>query len=64
VNEPYTARFEAAMNDDLNTPEALAALFDLARELNRAKEAGEGARASALARTVEKTGSSARTARR
>src|SRR5690606_33901227 len=28
-------RFEAAMNDDFNTPEALAVLFDLAREINR-----------------------------
>jgi cysteinyl-tRNA synthetase len=49
ISEPYTARFEAAMNDDFNTPEALAALFELARELNRAKEAGEGSRAAALA---------------
>ncbi len=27
-----------AMNDDFNTPEALAVLFDLARALNRARE--------------------------
>ena len=33
-------RFIAAMNDDLNTPRALAALFDLAREINRARDAG------------------------
>ncbi|WP_404377916.1 cysteine--tRNA ligase [Vreelandella aquamarina] len=32
-----TERFMAAMDDDFNTPEALAALFDLARDLNRAK---------------------------
>ena len=30
-----TARFHAAMDDDFNTPEALAVLFDLAREVNR-----------------------------
>ncbi|MEC9020040.1 MAG: DALR domain-containing protein, partial [Pseudomonadota bacterium] len=32
-------RFTAAMDDDFNTPIALAALFDLARDLNRAKSA-------------------------
>ncbi len=32
---PYEERFMAAMDDDLNTPRALAALFDLAREINR-----------------------------
>jgi cysteinyl-tRNA synthetase len=34
-------RFYAAMDDDFNTPEALAALFDLARAINRARGAGE-----------------------
>jgi cysteinyl-tRNA synthetase len=33
----YAERFTASMNDDFNTPEALAVLFDLARDLNRAK---------------------------
>ena len=33
----YQARFEEAMNDDLNVPEALSVLFDLARDLNKAK---------------------------
>jgi cysteinyl-tRNA synthetase len=28
------------MDDDLNTPRALAALFDLAREINRGRDAG------------------------
>jgi len=36
--EAYRERFVEAMNDDLNTPEALAALFDLARDLNRARD--------------------------
>ena len=33
--QPMPVRFEAAMNDDFNTPEAFAVLFDLANELNR-----------------------------
>ncbi len=32
---PQAARFKAAMDEDLNTPLALAVLFDLATELNR-----------------------------
>ena len=36
---PSRDRFIAAMDDDLNTPQALAALFDLAREINRGKTA-------------------------
>ena len=34
-SNPYAARFQAAMDDDFNTPEALAVLFDLATEANR-----------------------------
>jgi len=34
-------RFVVAMNDDFNTPEALAELFDLSRQLNRALDAGD-----------------------
>lgn len=33
--EGYRKKFEQAMNDDFNTPEALSALFELARETNR-----------------------------
>ncbi|MFN2308918.1 MAG: cysteine--tRNA ligase [Gammaproteobacteria bacterium] len=36
----YAERFQAAMDDDFNTPEALAVLFDLAGALNRAREQG------------------------
>jgi cysteinyl-tRNA synthetase len=36
-NDPYAARFRAAMNDDFNTPEAVAVLFDLANEVNRSR---------------------------
>ena len=34
----YTGQFHAAMDDDFNTPEAVAVLFELAREINRARE--------------------------
>ena len=34
-NEPHAARFREAMDDDFNTPEAVAVLFDLANEVNR-----------------------------
>ena len=33
-------RFVTAMDDDLNTPQALAALFDLARAINRGRDEG------------------------
>ena len=38
----FQKRFEAALCDDFNTAEAVAVLFDLAREINRAKAAGSG----------------------
>ena len=34
---PYAARFQAAMNEDFGTPEAIAVLFDLASEVNRSQ---------------------------
>ena len=37
---PYRQRFIEAMDDDFNTAQALSVLFDLAREINKAKEAG------------------------
>jgi cysteinyl-tRNA synthetase len=45
----HTARFQASMDDDFNTPEALAVLQTLAREVNSARDAGEAARAARLA---------------
>lgn len=39
----YLARFETAMNDDLNVPEAYSVLFDLARDLNKQKDNTEEA---------------------
>jgi cysteinyl-tRNA synthetase len=38
--EPYRQRFIEAMDDDFNTPQALATLFDLARDVNRASDQG------------------------
>lgn len=35
--QPQAQRFAAAMDDDFNTPEALAALFELASEVNRSR---------------------------
>jgi len=40
--ETYRERFVEAMDDDLNTPAALAALFDLARDINRSRDEGRG----------------------
>ena len=36
-NYPLAARFKAAMDDDFNTPEAFAVLFELATEINRTR---------------------------
>jgi cysteinyl-tRNA synthetase len=37
----FKERFLEAMDHDLNTPQAVAALFDLAREINRARDDGQ-----------------------
>jgi len=38
-NDPFAQRFQAAMDDDFATPEAVAVLFDLASEVNRSGSA-------------------------
>lgn len=43
AGEEYAQRFHAAMSEDLNTPEALAVLFDCAREINRRRKSSEPA---------------------
>ena len=48
-SEPHAQRFKAAMDDDLNTPEAMAVLFDLANEVNRSQSAEVAAQLRALA---------------
>jgi len=44
----YTVRLQEAMDDDFNTPEAIAVLQTLTREINTARDAGDTARAAAL----------------
>jgi cysteinyl-tRNA synthetase len=48
-NDPHAKRFREAMNDDFNTPEAVAVLFDLANELNKSRSAKEAALLKSLA---------------
>jgi len=48
-SEPHAVRFAAAMNDDFNTPVAVAVLFDLASELNRSKSPAIARQLKALA---------------
>jgi cysteinyl-tRNA synthetase len=45
----HSVRFEAALDDDFNTPEALAVLQTLAREINSARSAGRAEEAGVLA---------------
>jgi len=47
-HNPWVKRFAAAMNDDFNTPEAIAVLFDLASEVNRAQGTEKQALSSTL----------------
>lgn len=47
--QAHAARFRAAMDDDFNTPEAIAVLFELAAEVNRGRDAAQAARLKALA---------------
>jgi cysteinyl-tRNA synthetase len=48
-NDPAAAKFKAAMDDDFNTPEACAVLFDLATEVNRTASAERSGLMKALA---------------
>jgi cysteinyl-tRNA synthetase len=51
------ARFRAAMDDDFNTPDALAVMQGVARNLNLAKAAGQAAQAGVAAATLRAMGS-------
>ncbi|WP_355660016.1 cysteine--tRNA ligase [Halomonas salifodinae] len=55
VDSRFAERFASAMDDDFNTPEAVSVLFDLARELNRAKKEAP-AEAPALAVELKRLG--------
>jgi len=48
-DNPFAARFREAMNDDFNTPEAVAVLFDLANELNKSRSARDATLLKSLA---------------
>ena len=48
-NDPNAMRFRQAMDDDFNTPEAVAALFELANEVNRTKSASAAGMLKSLA---------------
>ncbi len=50
--EPHARRFRDAMNDDFNTPIALAVLFDLASEINRSSSPRLAAQLRALGETL------------
>jgi cysteinyl-tRNA synthetase len=52
--KPYYDRFVEAMDDDFNTPQAIAALFDLTRDINRAEE--EGMNAGKARQTLKELG--------
>jgi len=51
-DEPHAAAFKAAMDDDFNTPEAIAILFELATEVNRNGSAQAAARLKGLGATL------------
>ncbi len=46
---PYARRFKEAMDDDFNTPEVMAVLFDLANQVNREKSVELSAHLKSLA---------------
>ncbi len=51
--DAFAERFAAAMNDDFNSPEACAVLFEMVREVNRLREADLHAAAGLAARLKE-----------
>ncbi len=55
IDNDYVKRFEAAMNDDFNTPEALPVIFELSKEVNRLK-ASDPQKAGELAYVLKHLG--------
>jgi cysteinyl-tRNA synthetase len=51
-NTPHAQRFKAAMDDDFNTPEAMAVLFDLANEINRTQSVDAATQLKMLGATL------------
>jgi cysteinyl-tRNA synthetase len=56
VDEAEIQRFRAAMDDDFNTPDALAVAQNVARELNLAKAAGDLPKTADMAATLRAMG--------
>jgi cysteinyl-tRNA synthetase len=56
VDAERLAAFRAAMDDDFNTPEALAVMQGVARELNQAKSVQDAGRSAAASATVRAMG--------
>ena len=56
VDAEWMGRFRGAMDDDFNTPEALAAMQGVARELNQAKAMGNSAKTAGAAATLRAMG--------
>lgn len=55
VGEEYIQRFNQAMDEDFNTPEAIAVLFDLANQINKTKTT-DAEITSAMAATLKQLG--------
>ena len=51
-DEAHAARFRAAMDDDFNTPVALAVLFDLVTEINKSGSVAQARQLKALAAVI------------
>nr|MCH9769969.1 class I tRNA ligase family protein [Gammaproteobacteria bacterium] len=54
IGQSYVAQFNVKMDDDFNTPEALAVLFELAHEINRRRDQNEMEIAASLATTLKR----------
>ncbi len=56
TNTTYATRFYNAMDDDFNTPEAVAILFELASEINRLRKAEQLEQAASFAALLKQLG--------
>ncbi|MFN3785833.1 MAG: cysteine--tRNA ligase, partial [Thiothrix sp.] len=55
-NTDYERRFNLAMDDDFNTPEALAVMFELARDINRVRSEQSAPAAAPLGALLKRLG--------
>ncbi len=54
--EEYRLHFQSVLEDDFNTPEALAVLFEMARDINTLRDENRLDKAAALANTLRELG--------